>query len=159
MATAGRLSAGRWPAIFGERCRTEGVRPSMGSRGDSYDNAMCESFFATLECELIERDTSPRNQRLVSRSPSSSKAGTIPIGSIPGSATNHHRATKKNTIQKTVLFLRNLIPLSRRESRALSRVNYTRSWHGLWTSLLLKVLHFNLDRADIVSQTIESTRD
>jgi len=29
----------------------------MGSRGDCYDNAMCESFFATLECELIERDT------------------------------------------------------------------------------------------------------
>src|SRR5215469_11819198 len=27
-----------------------GVRPSMGSVGDAYDNAMCESFFATLEC-------------------------------------------------------------------------------------------------------------
>jgi hypothetical protein len=36
---------------------------------------------------------------------------------------------------------------------------YARSWHGLWTSLLLKVLHFNLDRADIVSQPVESTRD
>jgi len=33
------------------------VRPSMGSVGDCYDNAMCESFFATLECELIERET------------------------------------------------------------------------------------------------------
>ncbi len=42
---------------FGERCKAEGVRPSMGSRGDCYDNAMCESFFATLECEPIERDT------------------------------------------------------------------------------------------------------
>ena len=42
---------------FGERCKAEGVRPSMGSRGDCYDNAMCESFFATLECELIERET------------------------------------------------------------------------------------------------------
>ena len=31
------------------------MRPSMGSVGDCYDNAMCESFFATLECELIER--------------------------------------------------------------------------------------------------------
>ena len=29
----------------------------MGSVGDCYDNAMCESFFATLECELIERST------------------------------------------------------------------------------------------------------
>jgi putative transposase len=40
---------------FGTRCREAGVRPSMGSRGDAYDNAMCESFFATLECELLDR--------------------------------------------------------------------------------------------------------
>ena len=40
---------------FGKRCREAGVRPSMGSVGDCYDNAMCESFFATLECELIDR--------------------------------------------------------------------------------------------------------
>jgi putative transposase len=40
---------------FGKRCREAGVRPSMGSVGDAYDNAMCESFFATLECELIDR--------------------------------------------------------------------------------------------------------
>ena len=32
-----------------------GVRPSMGTVGDSYDNAMAESFFASLECELINR--------------------------------------------------------------------------------------------------------
>jgi putative transposase len=40
---------------FGRRCREAGVRPSMGSVGDAYDNAMCESFFATLECELLDR--------------------------------------------------------------------------------------------------------
>lgn len=40
---------------FGNRCREMGVRPSMGSVGDAYDNAMAESFFASLECELIER--------------------------------------------------------------------------------------------------------
>lgn len=40
---------------FGARCRQAGVRPSMGSVGDAYDNAMCESFFATLECELLDR--------------------------------------------------------------------------------------------------------
>lgn len=40
---------------FGRRCETLGVRPSMGSVGDAYDNAMAESFFATLECELIDR--------------------------------------------------------------------------------------------------------
>jgi putative transposase len=40
---------------FGHRYREAGVRPSMGSVGDAYDNAMCESFFATLECELLDR--------------------------------------------------------------------------------------------------------
>ena len=40
---------------FGSRCREAGVRPSMGSTGDCFDNAMCESFFATLECELLAR--------------------------------------------------------------------------------------------------------
>ncbi len=40
---------------FGERCRQVGVRPSMGTVGDAYDNAMAESFFASLEAELIER--------------------------------------------------------------------------------------------------------
>ena len=40
---------------FGQRCREAGVRPSMGSVSDCFDNAMCESFFATLECELLDR--------------------------------------------------------------------------------------------------------
>jgi len=40
---------------FGKRCGEAGVRPSMGSVGDCYDNALCESFFATLECELFDR--------------------------------------------------------------------------------------------------------
>ena len=40
---------------FGSRCREANIRPSMGSVGDCYDNAMCESFNATLECELLER--------------------------------------------------------------------------------------------------------
>ena len=33
---------------FGKRCQDMGVRPSMGSVGDAYDNAMAESFFASL---------------------------------------------------------------------------------------------------------------
>jgi putative transposase len=44
---------------FGLRCREMNVRPSMGSVGDAYDNAMCESFFATLECELLDRRRFP----------------------------------------------------------------------------------------------------
>ena len=44
---------------FGKRCREAGVVQSMGSVGDAYDNAMCESFFATLECELLNRSRFP----------------------------------------------------------------------------------------------------
>ena len=40
---------------FGKRCKEMGVRPSMGTVGDAYDNAMAESVFASLECELIDR--------------------------------------------------------------------------------------------------------
>lgn len=40
---------------FGRRCIEAGLRPSMGSVGDCYDNAMAESFFASLECELLDR--------------------------------------------------------------------------------------------------------
>ena len=47
---------GQYTSIaFGHRCREAGIRPSMGSVGDCFDNAMCESFFATLECELLDR--------------------------------------------------------------------------------------------------------
>jgi hypothetical protein len=40
---------------FGKRCQEAGVRPSTGTVGDAYDNAMCESFLATLEWELLDR--------------------------------------------------------------------------------------------------------
>ena len=40
---------------FGHRCKQAGIRPSTGSVGDCFDNALCESFFATLECELLDR--------------------------------------------------------------------------------------------------------
>jgi putative transposase len=40
---------------FGGRCKEGDVRPSMGLAGDCFDNALCDSFFATLECELLDR--------------------------------------------------------------------------------------------------------
>ncbi len=40
---------------FGQRCQELGIQPSRGAVGSAYDNAMAESFFATLECELIDR--------------------------------------------------------------------------------------------------------
>ena len=44
---------------FGKRCREAGVMPSIGSTGDAYDNAMAESFFATLEREVLNREVDP----------------------------------------------------------------------------------------------------
>jgi putative transposase len=44
---------------FQDHCRAVGIRSSMGSVGDCYDNAMAESFFATLECELLSRSSFP----------------------------------------------------------------------------------------------------
>jgi putative transposase len=40
---------------FRLRCKHAGIRPSMGSVGYAYDNAMCEGFCATLECDLLNR--------------------------------------------------------------------------------------------------------
>src|SRR5205823_254853 len=40
---------------FGQRCIDAGIRPSTGTVGDAYDNAMAESFFSTLEHELLAR--------------------------------------------------------------------------------------------------------
>ena len=40
---------------FGQRLRTAGLLGSMGTVGDALDNAMAESFFATLQIELFDR--------------------------------------------------------------------------------------------------------
>jgi putative transposase len=40
---------------FGKTMQAAGVLPSMGRRGDAFDNALAESFFATLETELLDR--------------------------------------------------------------------------------------------------------
>jgi putative transposase len=49
---------------FGRRVREAGVVQSMGSVGDCFDNAVAESFFATLECELFDRHTWPTRRQL-----------------------------------------------------------------------------------------------
>ena len=49
---------------FGQRCRDAGIAVSMGSKGDAYDNALAESFFASLKKELIRRRSWPTRQEL-----------------------------------------------------------------------------------------------
>lgn len=40
---------------FGRRLREAGIAASMGSRGDCFDNAPAESFWATLQTELLDK--------------------------------------------------------------------------------------------------------
>lgn len=40
---------------FGLRCKKADMRPSIGLVDDAYDDTMCESFFATIECALLDR--------------------------------------------------------------------------------------------------------
>jgi transposase InsO family protein len=40
---------------FGQRCRQSEIAQSMGSKRDRYDNAVCESFHASLEKDLPRR--------------------------------------------------------------------------------------------------------
>jgi putative transposase len=40
---------------FGRRLRESGILPSMGAVGTAYDNAVAESFFSRLKCELTHR--------------------------------------------------------------------------------------------------------
>jgi putative transposase len=49
---------------FGRRLQQAGLVASMGTIGDALDNAVAESFFATLECELLDRYDWPTRQAL-----------------------------------------------------------------------------------------------
>ncbi len=49
---------------FGQKARAAGIAQSMGSRGDAYDNAVAETFFATLKKELIHRRSWPAKSEL-----------------------------------------------------------------------------------------------
>ena len=50
-----RCAAARDRGAFGQRCAEIGITPSRASPGDCFDNSMPGSFFAPLECELIDR--------------------------------------------------------------------------------------------------------
>jgi len=45
--------------VFGQRLRNAGLLGSMGTVGDALDNAVAESFFASLQCELLDRHDWP----------------------------------------------------------------------------------------------------
>ena len=49
---------------FGQKARAAGIAQSIGSRGDCFDNAVAESFFATLKKELVHRRSWPTKDEL-----------------------------------------------------------------------------------------------
>jgi transposase InsO family protein len=49
---------------FGQQARAAGIAQSMGSKGDCFDNAVAESFFATIKKELIHRRSWPTKAEL-----------------------------------------------------------------------------------------------
>jgi putative transposase len=51
---------------FGQKARDAGIAVSMGSRGCAYDNAVAETFFATLKKELVHRCSWPTRRELIS---------------------------------------------------------------------------------------------
>jgi putative transposase len=51
---------------FGQKARDAGIAVSMGSKGCAYDNAVAESFFATLKKELVHRRSWPTPRELIS---------------------------------------------------------------------------------------------
>jgi putative transposase len=51
---------------FGQAARDAGIARSMGSKGDCFDNAVAESFFATLKKELVHRRSWPTRRELTS---------------------------------------------------------------------------------------------
>ena len=75
---------------FGARCRERGVALSMGSVGDCFDNALAESFFATLDASCSTERRCRRTPKHRQRCSSSSRGGTTRGGVTPRSATGRH---------------------------------------------------------------------
>lgn len=50
--------------VFGQGLRNAGLLGSMGTVGDALDNAVAESFFASLQCELLDRHHWPTREGL-----------------------------------------------------------------------------------------------
>jgi putative transposase len=69
---------------FGKRLEDEELLPSMGRVGSAYDNALAESFIATLKTELLYRNTWPTRQAArTAIFSSTSRVSTIPAEDTP----------------------------------------------------------------------------
>ena len=77
--------------VYSTRLEEAGVAPSVGSKGDSYDNALAESINASYKAECIERLGPWRDNMAPSRSPppsgsSSTTSSASWVPSVPHDA-------------------------------------------------------------------------
>ena len=72
---------------FGQRLREAGLLGSMGSIGDCFDNGLAESFFATLQTELLDRTVWSTREQLANAVFAYLKGSTTPAGGTPPSDT------------------------------------------------------------------------
>jgi hypothetical protein len=72
---------------FSTRLSDNGILASMGSTGDSYNNALMENFWSTLKTELVYRTSLRTRQEAETRRSHTSTAGTTPAASRPAWAT------------------------------------------------------------------------
>lgn len=79
---------------FATRLADNGILPSMGSIGDSYDKALMENFFSTLKTELVYRTTWRNRDDAETRSSATSTAGATPAASRRIRATSAQTSTR-----------------------------------------------------------------
>lgn len=80
--------------LFGEKIRSAGLLPSFGSVGDGLDNAMMESFWSSMQIELLNRKGGRRESNWPTRSSSTSRSSTTVSDVTPPSATAHRSNTR-----------------------------------------------------------------
>lgn len=120
---------------FGQAAGEAGIARSMGSRGDCFDNAVAESFFATLKKELVHRRSWPTAGSSAPRSsPTSRPSTTAPADtprwgcSLPLSSRMNISLTKRKRSTTTRLAPQaQLCPLGRGKSKPIGQRHRARS--------------------------------
>ena len=108
--------------IVGQRLRKAGIAQSMGSKGDCYDNAVCESFHATLEKSSCAGARSAPSSRRGPRSSTGSRPGTTASGVTPGSATARLPSTNTTTTKEVTARGRTTERISLKKEQELPNV-------------------------------------
>ena len=143
MITTPNVSGEPGQAPFGELVRAAGLLGSMGRVASSVDNAMIESFFSTLQRELLDTRSlgiTPRGARL-RQSSSGSRPGTTRAAGTPPSTTWPQPTTSSSSHPV------NALPSNRRASGVITtspvKVSAARSSRGMLGSSGKKICEFS----------------